>query len=64
MVLLTPGSDNSSFELGAEEIGNWRSNFQTKLAKFHAHGKHIYCWSGSSNTKNKWKRFAKTLLPF
>jgi len=29
-----------------------------------AHEKHIYCWNGNSKTKNKWKTFATTLLPF
>jgi len=28
-----------------------------KLVQFQAHGKHIYCWSGNSKTKSKWKRF-------
>jgi len=38
--------------------------FPNEAFVVHVHGKHIYCWSDKSKTKNNRKAFSTILLPF
>jgi len=64
---------------GSSYTRKWQLNFQARSLNsemtitfpdetccvvIHTHGKHISCLSDNWKTKNKWKVFAMTLLPF